>query len=349
MLDRATMARSWSDSEPGYFALRSEVGRLGHRARRRSGLVLLATAATTAVAVLFAWRAPHNHVAVTSIRLTEVVEYHLPRSQWTNLELLDRVTKVALTHAVLMDVYNRYIRPREETSNPARGVERLRDALGIKVVRNRVVPVEDVKTPRSAYVVLTYESPHADEALGVVSSLTTPIIESSTRRRRNETSQGVTEAQLRLKQARKVLDDLTNQALARAGTPMRGSGSPPGVRMMGLDEAVTSAHRLVGRLQTELMDAERLQREESSRPGIDFEIAESRVDPPLPLLPLLLTVAIVGFLLALPVNAMLVGAFSPYIESVEDIRRMGIPTLGRLVAGGRGRGRAAPEAEGPAL
>ena len=103
------MAGSWSDSEPGYFALRSEVARLLHRARRRRDLVLLATVAATLVAVLFAWRAPHNYVAVTSIRLTEVVDFHLPRSQWTNLELLDRVTKVALTHAVLLDVYNRYL------------------------------------------------------------------------------------------------------------------------------------------------------------------------------------------------------------------------------------------------
>jgi hypothetical protein len=349
MLECATMAKSWSDSEPGYFALRSEVARLSHRARRRSGLVLLATAATTVVAVLFAWQSPHNHVAVTSIRLTEVVDYNLPRSQWTNLELLDRVTKVALTNAVLLEVYNRFVRPREDTPNPARGVERLRDALGVKVVRNRIVPVEDLKTPRSAYVVLTYESPFADEALGVVSSLTAPIVESSTRRRRGETAQEVTKAQLALKEARRVLQEQTDQALARAGTPLRGSGSASSVQLLALDKAVTSAQQRVGRLQTELMAAERLKREENSRPGIDFEIAESRVDPPLPLLPLLLTVAIVGFFLALPVMTMLVGAFSPFIESVEDIRRLGIPSLGRLVAGGGRRGPAAQEAEGSAL
>jgi hypothetical protein len=228
-------------------------------------------------------------------------------------------------------------------------VERLRDALGVKVVRNRIVPVEDVKTPRSAYVVLTYESPFADEALGVVSSLTAPIIESSTRRRRTETTQQLTEAQLNLKQARQVLEDLTNQALARAGKPLRGSGNTSAVHMLGFDEAITDAQRRVGRRQSEVLDAERLQKEENSRPGIDFAIAESRVDPPLPLLPLLLTVAIVGFVLALPVNTLLVGAFSPFIESVEDIRRMGIPTLGRLVAGGRTRRRAGREAERPAL
>ena len=100
--------------------------------------------------------------------------------------------------------------------------------------------------------------------------------------------------------------------------------------MLALDDAVTEAQRRVGRLERELREAERRQREETSRPGIDYEIAESRVDPPLPLVPLLLTVAIVAFLLALPVMTLLVGAFTPFMESVEDIRRLGIPALGRL-------------------
>ncbi len=328
------MAGSWTESEPGYFALRSEVARLLHRARRRAGLVLAATAAATLGAVLFAWQAPHNHVAVTSIRLTEVVDFQLPRSQWTNLELLDRVTRVALTHAVLLDVYNRYLRAGDTNPNPARGVERLRDALGVSIVRNRIVLQEDTKTPRSAYVVLTYESPFAEQAVGVVSSLTAPIVEASTRRRRGEAEQEVVQARLSLKDARALYEALNIQAL-RAATPLRGSGKDSDASFLALDDAVTEAQRRAGRLDSELRDAERRLREETSRPGIDYEIAESRVDPPLPLVPLLLTVALVGFLLALPVMILLVGAFTPFIESVEDIRRLGIPTLGRLEGGAR--------------
>jgi hypothetical protein len=324
------MARSWSDSEPGYFALRSEVARLLHRARQRRGLVLLAAVGATLVALLFAWRSPHNHVAVTSIRLTEVVEFRLPRSQWTNLELLDRVTKVALTNAVLLDVYNRYLKPNEPTLTPARGVERLRDSLGVSIVRNRIVPQEDLRSPRSAYVVLTYESRFANQAVGVVNALTRPIVEASTRRRRGEVESDVTEARLALKDARTLFEALSNQALGRAGAPLRGSGTTSPVRMLALDDAVTEAQRRVGRLQGELMDAERRLRDETSRPGIDYEIADSRVDPPLPLGPLLITVAILSFFLSIPVMVLLVGAFSPFIESVEDIRRLGIPSLGRL-------------------
>jgi hypothetical protein len=330
------MARSWSDSEPGYFALRSEVARLLHRARRRRGLVLLATLGATLLALMVAWRSPHNYVAITSIRLTEVVEFRLPRSQWTNLELLDRVTKVALTNAVLLDVFNRYLKPHEPTLTPARGVERLRDSLGVSIVRNRIVPQEDVRTPRSAYVVLTYESRFPGQAVGVVSALTQPIVEASTRRRRGEVEQELTEARLALKDARILFEALSNQALGLAGAPLRGSGSTSPVRMLALDDAVTEAQRRVGRLQGELMDAERRMREEANRPGIDYEIADSRVDPPLPLGPLLAVVGLVAFFLSFPVMTLLVGAFSPFIESVEDIRRMGIPSLGRLdgAAGG---------------
>jgi hypothetical protein len=332
MLTRA-MAGSWTDSEPGYFALRSEVARLLHRARRHRRLVLLATLAATAVAVLFAWRSPHNHVAVTSIRLTEVVDFQLPRSQWTNLELLDRVTKVALTHAVLLAVYNKYLEADDTIKNPSRGVERLRDALGVQIVRNRIVPQENTNTPRSAYVVLTYESPFADKALGVVTSLTQPIVEASTRRRRGEAEQEVTQGKVALKQARILFEALSSQAL-NAATALRGTGQSSALSLLSLDDAVTEAQRRMGRLETELRDAERRLREETSRPGIDYEIAESRVDPPLPVKPLLLTVGLVGFLLALPVMTLLVGAFTPFIESVEDIRRLGIPALGRL-AGAR--------------
>jgi hypothetical protein len=285
------------------------------------------------------------------VRLTEVVEFHLPRSHWTNLELYDRVNRVALTHAVLQEVWNRQIRPREDNPNPAKGVERLRDALGVKVVRNRVVPQEDVKTPKSAYVVLTYESPFAEVALGVINSLTAPIVESSTRRRLGEAAQEATEAELTLKRARKELEDITTQAMARAGTPLPGAGSESPAKVMGLNDAVIEAQRRVSRLQGQLMEVQRLQREEKSHPGIDFEIAETRVDPPLPLVPLLLTVAIVGFFLSLPVMTLVVGAFSPYLESVEDIRRLGIPSLGRLVVGPglpRGRRRGAPGVEGSA-
>jgi hypothetical protein len=120
---------------------------------------------------------------------------------------------------------------------------------------------------------------------------------------------------------------------------------------MGLQDALVEAQRGVSRLQGQLMEVQRLQREEKSRPGIDFEIAETRVDPPLPLMPLLLTVAIVGFFLSLPVMTLVVGAFSPYLESVEDIRRLGIPSLGRLVVGPglpRRRRRGAPGLEGSA-
>src|SRR5687768_18054176 len=81
------MAVPWTDREPGYFALRSEVGRLYERARRRKGLVLLGALLTAGAAVLFTLRAPRRYVAQLSVQVTEVVEFHLPRSSWTDREL----------------------------------------------------------------------------------------------------------------------------------------------------------------------------------------------------------------------------------------------------------------------
>jgi len=57
------MAASWTDSEPGFFALRHELRRLMERASRRRRKVLLAAAATSALGVILAVRAPHDYNA----------------------------------------------------------------------------------------------------------------------------------------------------------------------------------------------------------------------------------------------------------------------------------------------
>jgi hypothetical protein len=45
---------------------------------------------------------------------------------------------------------------------------------------------------------------------------------------------------------------------------------------------------------------------------------------------LIAAVAILAFALSMPIWVLLVGAFDPFVQSLEDIRRLGIPALGRL-------------------
>lgn len=326
------MAVTWTDSEPGYFALRRELGRLWHRAGRRPFRVLLAALAVAGVAVLFAYRAPRRYTGQISLRVTEVVEFSLPRSAWTDRELRSYVTDVAFTSAVLRDVYEHELRGLDK-GDPGPGIARLRENLQVSVVRNRIMaqPRDGEKSgPRSAYVVLRFPAMTEAKSLSVLRALTKPIIETSTRRRRDEAAQESQQAALALAEARMELSALTSQALTTAGKPLAGSGDVSPVRLIALESAINNARLRVAHFQNEKDEIDRRQRAEKARPGINFDIVDESVERPLPLAPLLGGVGILAFLFALPLAILMVGAFDPFIESVEDIRRLGIPILGRL-------------------
>jgi hypothetical protein len=324
------MGATWTDREPGYFALRSEVARLWNRARRRRKWMLLGAGAAALVAALFTWRLPHKVQALVAIRVTEVVDFRLPRSTWTDRELRSYITDVAFTNEVLRGIYDRYLRDQDRKRDASRAVELLREQLDVQVVRNRIVVQMEGKTgPRSAHVVLRFAAPTTEKAVGVLQALVDPIIRTSAQRRRSEAAQEIRRASLGLEEAQKLLVDLNQQAVANAGSPVRGARTSP-VRLTALNEAIAEAQRRVERFAADKEAAERRQRSEAARPGINFHIAEQSVREPLPKGAVVGGVALLVFLLSLPLAALVVGAFDPFIGSVEDIRRLGVPALGRL-------------------
>jgi hypothetical protein len=325
------MAPSWIDREPGYFALRSEVARLAARARRHKGAVFLGALAAAALATLFAFRAPHRYTAEISVRVTEMVEFHLPRSQWTDRELRSYVTDVAFTNQVLLKVYQQHLKHIYNSPNNDKAITRLRDELDVKVVRNRIaIEKEGVTGPRSAHVVMRFGAPTPETAMAVLKALATPIMETSARRRRDEATQETRRATLTLEYALRYQDALRKQAMEVAGQQLRGTEGADSVKLLALNDALAEGQRNIARLQAEKDLAERRQRSEKSRPGIDFAIAREGIEAPLPLGPLLTVVGVLSFLFCLPLAALVVGTFLPYIECLEDVRRLGIPTLGRL-------------------
>jgi hypothetical protein len=325
------MALSWIDREPGYFALRSEVARLAARARRHKGAVFLWALGAAALATLFAFRSPRRFTAQISVRVTEIVEFNLPRSQWTDRELRSYVTDVAFTNQVLLKVYQQHLKDIYNSPNNDKAITRLRDDLDVQVVRNRVaIEQQGVTGPRSAHVVMRFGAPTAETAMAVLKSLATPIMETSAKRRRDEAAQEIRRATLTLEYALRYQDDLRKQAMEAAGQQLRGTEGANAVKLLALNDAIGDGQRNIARLQAEKDVAERRQRSEKSRPGINFAIAQESIEAPLPLIPLLTVVAVLSFLFCLPLAGLVVGTFLPYIESLEDVRRLGIPTLGRL-------------------
>jgi hypothetical protein len=325
------MAASWTESEPGYFVLRNEVGRLAARARGRKGVVVVMSLGVAAVAALMTLQSPRNYDAQISIRVTEVVEFRMPRSNWTDLELRSFVTDVAFTNQVLRGVYDRYFKGKDPSGNAQRGVERLRDGLDVTVARNRIVAqMEEGKpTPKSAYVVLRFSDPDGETAQGVLQMLQRPIIDISSSRRRKEAAEDIQRATYALDESRKYLAALNTRAMAIASRPLRGTDISP-VRLLELTDSIAETQRQVARLEQEKADAERRGRQEKARPGINFSVASEDLEEPLPLVPLLSVVTALAFFLSLPISVLVVGAFDPFLQGLDDIRRLGIPALGRL-------------------
>lgn len=328
------MAAPWTDDEPGFFALRHELTRLVARARRRRRAVLYAAGAVSLAAFVFTLRAPHDYEAQITLRVTEVVEFHLPRSSWTDRELRSFVTQVAFTNEVLGQVYQRHIADFAPAPTLTRGIENLREDVEVYAVRNRIIAEDQEKTvgPRSAHLILRYAARREDRALAVLKSLAEPIMRTSTLRRRLEAVQELSRIQLTLEDAKRVHAQLRDQALARAALPMSGAGSISPVRMVALESAVKEAHMRVARIQKEKDEALRRQQIETRRPGIDFELSEQSVVRPLPLIPLLLAVTLLAFLVAVPMSAIVIGAFATTIDTIEDVRRLGVPVIGHLPA-----------------
>ena len=142
-------------------------------------------------------------------------------------------------------------------------------------------------------------------------------------------------AEMRLSEAERELAALKRKAIEVAGNPLLSRGEIAPDRQMALDTAQSAARQRVWRLRAERDDLKRAAVQESRTPGINFEVMSETVQAPLPLGPLLVVVAICAFLLCLPVWALLVGAFSPFIEVNEDIRRLGFPVLGHLRRSGK--------------
>lgn len=332
------MAAVWSDDEPGYFALRREAQRLFRRARRKWWVVLGAALLTTGFAVLQAYRAPRNFEAKLTLRVTEMGDYDLPQTTWTNRELRGAIYEVAFTRGVLLGIYDRHLRSLDPNPDPnlALAVDSLQSDIEINIVRNRIsAPRAGERRPQSAYIVLGFAAPTAERALGVLRDLTVPIKASNAERRRRAMEQSMRLAEMRLSEAERELAALKRKAIEVAGNPLLSRGEIAPDRQMALDTAQSAARQRVWRLRAERDDLKRAAVQESRTPGINFEVMSETVQAPLPLGPLLVVVAICAFLLCLPVWALLVGAFSPFIEVNEDIRRLGFPVLGHLRRSGK--------------
>lgn len=325
---------AWTAAEPDYFTLRREVGRLLGRARRRPLWVLGLAVLLTGAATFKAYRRPAKYRAWAAVRFTEVVDPRLPRSRWSERELQGFINEVALPSKVLLEIYNQHVWDQVTPVAPTRAIERLRDAMSITVVKNpSVAMMHTGSTPNSAHILIGYPADTPEQARATVKALIAPIVETSTKRRKEEAALAVRRAQLELDEARQRVEALTRQAQRELETYVGPLPTAPGaspVAMMGLRDALAAARRRVSQKEEDRRTAEKRSYAESRRPGIDLQVAGEWMEIPTPRSQVLPWVASLTFLLGLPLCALLVGAFDPFVHGREDVRRLGVAVLGHL-------------------
>jgi hypothetical protein len=327
----ASTGASWTSTEPGFLAMRTELVRLFRRAGRRPAIVFALALLLTLAVVFLAYRARRPYRARISVRMTEVVDAQRQRIAWTERELRAYVNAVSLTNVLLLEVYEKFLWDKRKPLDRGRALERLRDAVDVSVIESATVAdVQERSGARSAHVLIAFEAPTAAQALGVVRALAQPVVATSQRRRREEAAQATAAARIAAKEANLSLAALTKDAVAQMGALGSVSSRVSPMDLTGLAKAIQRARERQALLDAEALEAERRERAETHRSGIDFEIAGELLDEPLPLLPLLGLVGLCGFLLLSPVAAMLVGAFDRHIEVLDDLTRLGLPALGTL-------------------
>lgn len=326
------MRASAAPPDPSWAALRAHSARLFRRARRHVWMVFGLAALATLAALGLAARRPIRQTATVVLRLTEDVKAPL-RLSWTDKALRGYVTEVALSHTALLDLIdrNRLFRRAPGSSeriDPIQAVELMRERIDVEVVQNHAIALIDRDNrPRSAHVRIRFHDGDAARALRLARELGELVVTAGRGQQRQQAELAMHQAAAEVQAARAGLESLRLQATAPALVALQTS-SPADV---GLAPALREARARLDRAQDNQARAEQRLRGESDQSALNVELLETvPAPPPWPVGKKLAVVASVASLACLPLAALMVGAWDRRIYSSEDIRHLGVRSLGQI-------------------
>jgi hypothetical protein len=313
------MRRSWVVVEPGLTELRAHARRLAARARRRPWLVLAATTALTALALLQAWRSRSGYHATIVVRVIERVDHETPATNWSLRDLRDLVHRIALSSAVLANVHGRFLAPPGAPSptDPERVAKLLREDVELEILPNNSLLLAQGEY-RSAHVTIGFEARTIAQARGVVLGIAQPIIDWGQARRRQDAEAAATWAGAVNAEAHAEMWRM----LARSGGDVRGA-------VPSIEEALGQGARL-DRAAVRAEEAERVRRSERAMPGLEAVVVDELLGVPLPRRTVVILTGIFALLLGLPLAVATVAAFDRRVFTTEDLRHLGLDVVGRL-------------------
>jgi hypothetical protein len=331
--------RDFIDEEEGAAELLRESARLSRRALRRPywvlGLTLLSAMTLTV-------RRARKQSIYRSAMVFRIVERMTEENSPSPPRQLERfINKVVFSSARLAGVLERFnLYPQKRQHDPLRAVEEMRDDLDLRVWRNYFISDQEVDNEegRSARLLVGYSAHDPELSLAVTRALGRLITDVQEQNRleqvraaRETLDQAAAESRDLLARHRHEL--LEKQLAVEHASPTRAA-------LLRIEIA-----NLLGRMKSYERQAHEYLRQrndyalqeavERNRLGLVFEVVDpgrvAKIDP----LPRGAQLAIYGvtmFLVLLPLAGLLVGSLDPRIYQVEDLRRLGLRTVGEVPA-----------------
>ena len=332
-----TVRRDWvgdEDDTPGAW---QELKRLGRRARRRWFRTLVYTLMCSALVVGAAARKPRSYASRVAFRVTEG-ELESKSAPKTIGRLRDYVATVIFSSSHLLAVIKEHdLYPSLMARDPSIAVESMRDDIDVEVWRNEfAVKTANDDPARTARVAVTYHGNDAQKTFAVVTHLAKLIRESEQHSRVAQAESALRLADDQVEQSRQLIEE-RKRAIVETQLKRQHARTPEeGLRLVieqrGLEKSLPRAEKILAQAETRREQTYmRLQLEKHAL-GMRWEMIDpGRVEPPGMSKKTLLTwLGIIAFLLALPLCGIGVGTFDPHVYDLEDVRRLGMPTVGAV-------------------
>lgn len=313
--------------------------------------VLLLASLLTALVVYSYARKPRQYIASVVLRVTQGELNDERGAPLPNIELESYVYDYVLNRGVLIEniIKNEDLKKKDkgffrtyEKFGPDAAIEELREGLDITAFRNYFIYDSRYESvPRSLRLEISYTYTDPDVGYFIASKLATIVVDNEQAQRLREAKFAVTnarevvndaaatlatlqkqmnEARFKLEQA-EISGDQTKRAAAYSETN-------------ALRDKIKQADSRLSTLRREQQAIEFRKQLEEREMGLLWEVARDfrpqRLPPPGPIRLALL--AIVCFCVFVPVCAIAFGTLDSRIYELEDVSRLGLPTIGHIPA-----------------
>lgn len=327
--------RSWIDDEPGLDDAWHELKCLLARARRRSAWVVGLALGVGALVALLDSRRPGRFTAtivmdVRDLRLREAAE--APSA----LELLRHLQEVALSRTSLFRIMEQFrLYESSRSRAPELALTDMRERTELSVLHDSFLGPNQALA-RTTQVEVSYTAPDPELALGVVRALGNSIAMTETEARRAVSRDAVARMDDPARNLEAELDlaehderRLRHELLSRQG-PARLLGELELRRRLGRSAELKKQLEGLRQRRAALVLDRDAKRDDT---GLRFELLDPGEMPAPPRFSgreRLALIGVLGFLVLVPVFGMAIGLIDTRVQSIDELRRLGIKPLGQI-------------------